>query len=72
MKKTKKNNRLGFTLVEMVLVIFIILTLAAVLMINVSTFFNAAREATAKVDSQVQTMGAHDRIDQMKNDYNFS
>jgi prepilin-type N-terminal cleavage/methylation domain-containing protein len=71
MKKISKSNKTGFTLLEMVLVLFIILVLAAVLMLDISVFMGAARDASDKVSSQVATMGSHDRIERMKNDYNF-
>ncbi|MBP5187026.1 MAG: type II secretion system protein [Clostridiales bacterium] len=44
MKKIQKNKK-GFTLVEMVLVIAIILILAAVIFFTVSTYLNTANSA---------------------------
>ena len=72
MKKTSKSNKTGFTLLEMVLVLFIILVLAAVLMLDINVFLGAARDSSDKVSSQVATMGSHDRIEKMKKDYKFS
>ena len=71
MKKTSKSSKAGFTLLEMVLVLFIIIVLAAVLMLDISVFMNAAHTQSDKVSSQVATMGSHERIEQMKTEYNF-
>ena len=49
MKKISKSKK-GFTLVEMVLVIAIILILAAVILIGVNGILDKTREATEKVD----------------------
>ncbi len=48
MKKIQKNRK-GFTLVEMVLVIAIIVILAAVVFFTVSDYLNAAKSATEKI-----------------------
>ncbi|MBO7563829.1 MAG: type II secretion system protein [Clostridiales bacterium] len=50
MKKIQKNKK-GFTLVEMVLVIAIIVILAAVVFFSVSSYLAKARSATAKIES---------------------
>ena len=49
MKKIQKSKK-GFTLVEMVLVIAIIVILAAVLIIGVSDYIQRARNAAASVE----------------------
>lgn len=49
MKKIQKNKK-GFTLVEMVLVIAIIVILAAVVFFSVSDYLNKAKSATSKID----------------------
>ena len=48
MKKIQKSKK-GFTLVEMVLVIAIIVILAAVLLFGVSQYLNAANKAKASI-----------------------
>ena len=48
MKKISKNKK-GFTLVEMVIVIAIILILASVVIFSVTKFINAAKSAQASV-----------------------
>ena len=48
MKKIQKNRK-GFTLVEMVLVIAIIVILAAVVFFSVADYLNKARSATSKI-----------------------
>jgi type IV pilus assembly protein PilA len=50
MKKIQKNKK-GFTLVEMVLVIAIIVILAAVVFFSVSSYLAKARSATQKIKS---------------------
>jgi len=45
------KNRRGFTLLEMVLVIAIILILAVVVWFSVSDYMNAAKKATEKVEA---------------------
>lgn len=47
MKKCSKNGKRGFTLVEMVLVIAIIVILAAVMLIGVSGYISKARTAAS-------------------------
>lgn len=47
MKKIQKNKK-GFTLIEMVLVIAIILILASVLIISIGGYIANAKKATAK------------------------
>lgn len=48
MKKISKNKK-GFTLVEMVIVIAIILILASVVIFSVTKFINASKSAQASV-----------------------
>ena len=48
MKKIQKNRK-GFTLVEMVLVIAIIVILAAVVFFSVADYLKKARAATSKI-----------------------
>ena len=50
MKKISKSKK-GFTLVEMVLVIAIIIILAAVILISVSGILEKTHEAASDVDS---------------------
>ena len=50
MKKIQKSKK-GFTLVEMVLVIAIIVILAAVLVLGIGTYLNKAKSATSSVAS---------------------
>lgn len=49
--KVLYKNRRGFTLLEMVLVIAIILILAVVVWFSVSDYMNAAKKATEKVEA---------------------
>ena len=48
MKKIQKSKK-GFTLVEMVLVIAIIVILAAVLVLGVGSYLNKARAASSSI-----------------------
>ena len=48
MKKIQKNRK-GFTLVEMVLVIAIIVILAAVVFFSVASYINKAKKATSSI-----------------------
>lgn len=50
MKKIQKNKK-GFTLIEMVLVIAIIVILASVMVVAVSGYLSKANSAKAKVSS---------------------
>ena len=50
MKRIAKNKR-GFTLIEMVLVIAIILILAAVLIIGIGSYIQNANTAASKVSA---------------------
>ena len=63
MKKIQKTKK-GFTLVEMVLVIAIIVILAAVLLIGVAGYLNRARNAAASLSKHNSaTEEAVDAID---------
>jgi len=60
MKKIQKSKK-GFTLVEMVLVIAIIVILAAVLLFGVTQYLNAANKAKASIsehNSNIETVTA--------------
>ena len=50
MKKIQKNKK-GFTLIEMVLVIAIILILASVLVISIGSYITSANTAASKVST---------------------
>ena len=50
MMKLRKKSQLGFTLLEMVLVIAIVVILAVVVWFNVSKYLSAATVATQKVN----------------------
>ena len=50
MKKIQKSKK-GFTLVEMVLVIAIIVILAAVLVLGIGTYLNKAKAAASSIRS---------------------
>ena len=54
MKKIYKNKK-GFTLVELVLVVAIIVILAGVLALNISGYINRAKNARSNVDSGVSS-----------------
>lgn len=56
MKKIQKNKK-GFTLIEMVLVIAIIVILAAVMVISVSGYLAKASKAKADVISHNNAVG---------------
>ena len=56
MKKIQKSKR-GFTLVEMVLVIAIIVILAAVLIIGVTKYLQAANAAKASIEQHNSAVG---------------
>lgn len=50
MKKIQKSKK-GFTLIEMVLVIAIIVILAAVLVMNIGTYLSKSKSAASSVES---------------------
>ncbi|HAW16002.1 MAG: type II secretion system protein [Clostridiales bacterium] len=50
MKKIQKTKK-GFTLIEMVLVIAIIVILAAVLVMSIGTYLNRAKNAASSIES---------------------
>ena len=51
MKLIRKNNQSGFTLIEMILVIAIIVILASVLFFSVTVYINNANTANGKVST---------------------
>ena len=55
MKKIQKSKK-GFTLVEMVLVIAIIVILAAVLIIGITKYLNGANAATKSISMHQSTV----------------
>jgi type IV pilus assembly protein PilA len=66
MKKISKNKK-GFTLVEMVIVIAIILILASVIIFSVSKFINAAKSAQGSVsqhNSHIEEVANDPQINQ--------
>ena len=63
MKKIQKSKK-GFTLVEMVLVIAIIVILATVLVLGVGTYLNRARSAASPIkEHNSSTQEVVDAID---------
>ena len=56
MKKIQKTKK-GFTLVEMVVVIAIIVILAAVLIIGVTKYLNAANSASISIEQHNSAIG---------------
>ncbi|MCQ2467456.1 MAG: type II secretion system GspH family protein [Clostridia bacterium] len=63
MKKISKSKK-GFTLVEMVLVIAIIVILAAVMLMGIGTYIDKAKTAASKVDTHnAQTESVAGEID---------
>lgn len=63
MKKIQKTKK-GFTLIEMVLVIAIIVILAAVLVMNIGAYLNRAKNAASSVKSHNSSISAvTDEID---------
>jgi type IV pilus assembly protein PilA len=64
MKRLHKNSR-GFTLIEIVIVIAIIVILAGVMFLAVSTYVNRAKSAKDKVSIQQSAMAsANEQINQ--------
>ena len=57
MKKIQKSKK-GFTLVEMVLVIAIIVILAAVLLLGIGTYLNAANAAASSITAHNDSTNA--------------
>ena len=57
MKKIQKSKK-GFTLVEMVLVIAIIVILAAVLVLGIGTYLKRARAASSSIASHNKSISA--------------
>ena len=57
MKKIQKTKK-GFTLIEMVLVIAIIVILAAVLVMSIGTYINRAKNAASSVAAHNSSISA--------------
>lgn len=57
MRRINKTKR-GFTLIEMVLVIAIIVILAAVLVMNIGTYLGKAKSATSSIASHNAAISA--------------
>ena len=57
MKKIQKTKK-GFTLIEMVLVIAIIVILAAVLVMSIGTYLNKAKNAASSVADHNSSVSA--------------
>lgn len=71
MKRLYKNRR-GFTLVEMMVVIGIIVILSAFSFLAVSTYLNKASEAEANISSQQESFNsAQDDINQKFVDFGY-
>ena len=58
MRKIRKSAKKGFTLIEMVLVIAIIVILAAVLVMSIGTYLNRAKNAASSVASHNSSISA--------------
>lgn len=56
MTKKYKNSKKGFTLVEMVLVIAIIVILAAVMLMSIGGYIDKAKTAADKLTSHVDSV----------------
>lgn len=73
MRKIAKSNKRGFTLLELVIVISIIVMLAAVLAINAGDILkrsrNKANEATDSVNNFVGGVGGSEAL--LSNQYHF-
>jgi type IV pilus assembly protein PilA len=56
MRKISKNSKKGFTLLEMVVVIAIIVILATVLAIAAGTYLSNSKKASSKAKGEVDSM----------------
>ena len=56
MKRTAKNNKKGFTLVEMVLVVFIVIVMSAVLLYGLMNLVTYSRNKSAKVSTHMSSV----------------
>ena len=73
MKKIEKNNKCGFTLVEMVLVIFIILVMSGVLLYGIMALVDRSRTSSDKVDEHAGYVdSAADEVHDIVSDRNIS
>lgn len=73
MHKLNKNNKRGFTLLEIVLVITMITMLAAVLAINANDIYNRSRNKTNQVTGEVTSVkvGIVGSESVLSNNYHF-
>ena len=73
MHKVAKSSKRGFTLLEMVIVIAIIVILAAVLAINSGDIYRRAANKSASVTDSVQTVmtGISASENKLANSYHF-
>ena len=56
MKRTAKSNKKGFTLVEMVLVVFIVIVMSAVLLYGITSFISYSRNKSEKVSTHMSNV----------------
>ena len=73
MHKLNKNNKRGFTLLEIVLVITMITMLAAVLAINATDIYNRSRNKTDQATGEVTSVkvGIVGSESVLSNNYHF-
>ena len=66
MKRTAKNSKKGFTLVEMVLVIFIVIVMSAVLLYGITSFITYSRNKSEKVSTHMSDVDqAAEQVDNL-------
>ena len=64
MKRTAKSNKKGFTLVEMVLVVFIVIVMSAVLLYGLTSFISYSRNKSVKVSTHMSNVDmAAEKVD---------
>lgn len=61
MKKIRKN-KMGFTLIELVLVVGILVILASVLMFNITKYTNRARNAASSLSEHNESLSGVNSI----------
>ena len=73
MHKLTKNNKRGFTLLEIVIVVAIISIIAAVLAINASDIYNRSHNKTVQVTGEVVSVkgGIADSESVLSGSYHF-
>jgi prepilin-type N-terminal cleavage/methylation domain-containing protein len=73
MRKIAKSNKRGFTMIELVLVVSIIVMLAAVLAINAGDIYARSRNKADQASDQVNNFvgGVAGSEDLLKNSYHF-